>query len=358
MGQRKLRFIRCECGNDISARALARHLKSGRFSHSKEFVNKCIFLIGLAKKERYAWKIVDGPDGLRDDYWCAKVLNGELSLDEITFMPPRKLGENRSFVLKRISEERKGKGNPSLVNKPIYDTETIKQFAQLAFEDLLGDPEKFKKLDLVLNINFPDYRYGFAGMFPEHKGPRGHNRKNLILSILIDRDIKWIVSEKAIDRGKFIGQGQRKSPNFNKIQNAGRRGLKSYISIPHRTLYNMVLSVDKNAKMEKQLDYEETWKSYDIISPTKNILIEMHGRVWHDLNKCKPNMVPLVAENIENDLVKEKLAKDNGYKLFIFWDDQTDTWESRLEDVYGKRPKSYKQALCEEIDKKGKRRSL
>ena len=84
----------------------------------------------------------------------------------------------------------------------------------------------------------------------------------------------------------------------------------------------------------------------------------MHGRVWHDLKGCKEKIIPLVTKNIANDKIKEKLAKDSGYELFIFWDDETDSWELKLEKIYGKRPKSYEQALCEEISKKRKRRSL
>ena len=358
MEQRKLRFIKCECGNNISARALARHLRAKRFKHSEIFINKCIELIELNKKNIYAWKISEGVDALRDDYWCVKALNGELFLNELTFISPRKQGEGTPTSRKKISEERKGKGNPSLKNKSIYDFNKLKEFATVCFENLFGDPQKFSKLNVVLNKNFPDYKYSFAGMFPSHNGPRGHNRGNTILSFLINRSIEWIVSEKASDRGNFISKGQRNSPLFNKIQNAGRKGLGGRVTIPHRVLYNMVLSIDKDAKLEKQIDHGETWKSYDIFSPSKNILIEMHGRAWHDIKACKSNMVPLVIENVKNDEIKTKLAKDNGYEVFTFWDDECDTWEHKLENIYGKKPKRYEKALREEIDKKAKRRSI
>lgn len=358
MKQKKLRFIKCECDREISARTLARHLRSAINLHSKEFVDRCVSLIELAKNNRQAWEIAKGVDGKGDPYWCVRILNGELSLEEISFQCPRPRGRGTPEALKKISKDRKGKGNPSLLNKVTYDIDELKAPTTAFFENLIGDPKKFNKTNEYLDLTFPDYRYSFAGIFPEHYGKRGHNRRNIILSFLIGRSIDWIVSEKAADRGKFIKEGQRKSDKFNVIQNAGRTGLRGHVTIPHRTLYNMILSVDKYAKMEKQIDYKETWKSYDIVSPTMKILVEMHGRVWHDLSVCKSNLVPLVTENVENDKIKEKLAEDNGYKLYVFWDDQCDIWEAKVEEIYGKQPKKYEQALREELDKKAKRRSL
>ena len=84
----------------------------------------------------------------------------------------------------------------------------------------------------------------------------------------------------------------------------------------------------------------------------------MHGRIWHDLTECPKNLIDIVTKNVANDKIKEILAKDHGYELIVLWDDETADWESRLEDIYGKRPKKYEEALCEETDKKRKERSI
>ncbi len=359
MNHRKLNFIKCKCGRNISIRTLIRHLKVTTANrHSEEFKNRCIELINKSKKDRGAWKISDGENGLRDDFWCAKVLNDEIKIEELTFLSPRPVGRMTLESRKKMSKERMGRKNPSLKNKPIYSIEEIKKCSIVLFDQLLQDPEKFKKLEFYLKNEFPEYKYSFAGLFPYHGGKRGYNRSNSILAFLLDRSIDCIIEEKAKDRGIFISKGQIKSPNFNKIQNANRKGLKGYTSLAHRVLYNMVLSLDKKSKMEKQIDYGTTWKSYDIVSPSLNILFEMHGRIWHDLTKCKPKMENLVKKNVENDEIKKHLAKDSGYPLYIFWDDEVDKWESKLKDIYGKEPKSYEKALREEIIRKEKLRSV
>lgn len=349
---KKLNAIDCECGEKISIRALARHLRAKRFNHSDNYVNYCINLINFNKKNRGAWKKSEGVNALLDEYWCHKVLNKEISMEELVFESPREPGTGRPVTLKRISEERKGKGNPSLINKPTYDVLKIKEAATKYFFELGENPSKFKLLDSFLDEKFLNYRYSFVGIFPAHGSKRGHNRRNTILSFLIDKPIEWIVRQKALDRGKFIKEGQRKSQKFDKIISAGRQKLKSFVSIPHRVLYNMILSVDPNAVMEKQLDYGKTWKSYDIFSPKINALIEMHGACWHDWYKCKPSILSLVVSNVKNDVKKKILACNNGYDLVVFWDDQTNKWEEQVHNLYGEKSKEYGQALCEEIDKK------
>jgi hypothetical protein len=360
MEHKRLDFIKCECGKEISLRALARHLRSDRFVHSDKYKEYSIELIDIAKINKRAWLISEGTDAERDEHWCFKVLVCINKLEEFTFKSPRSTGQMTSRGAKKLSEERIGRENPSVKNNPAYDIEKIKEFALSVFNELecVEDPRKFKKLETKLDLKFPAYRYSFAGMFEFHGGQRGHNRRNFILSYLLERSVEWIISEKALDRGKFIKIGQQKSSKFKIIQNAGRKGLRGHVTIPHNTLLNMILSVDPEAIKEKQIDYESTWKSYDIFSPKLNTLIEMHGHVWHNLNKCKLKMVTLVEENVKNDKIKVLLAESNGYKLEIFWDDQTDKWEEQIEKLYGKRSKSYEQALREEINKKRERRSI
>lgn len=61
--------------------------------------------------------------------------------------------------------------------------------------------------------------------------------------------------------------------------------------------------------------------NYDFYIPDKNILIEVDGDWWH----CNPklNIQPVYESQkhtIEHDLIKNKIALDNGYQLLRFWE--------------------------------------
>lgn len=60
----------------------------------------------------------------------------------------------------------------------------------------------------------------------------------------------------------------------------------------------------------------------------------MHGRVWHDVNKTRPKLLELVKKNTINDSYKEVLAKENGYRHLIFWDDEQETWLETVRKLY------------------------
>src|ERR1035437_122669 len=175
MEHKKLRTIICECSKVVSVRALLRHLRSKEDGHSHSYISECEKLIGMARIKKYAWKISEGSEALRDDHWCAHVLSGELSLGEITFDTPRPLGQNTQKVLEQLTLGRRGKGNPSLLNKPIYNLEKIKKFASDLFIQLSDDPRRFVKLQNALRSKFPDYGYSFVEMFPKNGDKRGHN---------------------------------------------------------------------------------------------------------------------------------------------------------------------------------------
>jgi len=72
---------------------------------------------------------------------------------------------------------------------------------------------------------------------------------------------------------------------------------------------------------------------YDFHIRDTNILIEVDGDFWH----CKPDSkyeIPKMKEqvtNMENDKVKDEVAKSNGYTLLRFW--ESDIQENRLSVV-------------------------
>ena len=47
--------------------------------------------------------------------------------------------------------------------------------------------------------------------------------------------------------------------------------------------------------------------------------IELNGCYWHDCPKCYPNGGSL-GKNIERDKLKNKIYKNNGWKVLIIWD--------------------------------------
>jgi very-short-patch-repair endonuclease len=77
-------------------------------------------------------------------------------------------------------------------------------------------------------------------------------------------------------------------------------------------------------------------KSYDFKITGRKILIETDGDYWHG-NPNTTNHYKKVNEIKDNDIIKDKLAKDNGYKLIRFWgsdiDNKLDFMESELLSV-------------------------
>lgn len=61
-------------------------------------------------------------------------------------------------------------------------------------------------------------------------------------------------------------------------------------------------------------------KVFDFYIPSKNLLIEVDGVYWHSKNKQKLNDIQ--KKNVENDNIKNKLAKDMGYNLIRIWEDE------------------------------------
>lgn len=60
-------------------------------------------------------------------------------------------------------------------------------------------------------------------------------------------------------------------------------------------------------------------KVFDIYIPSQNLLIEVDGIYWHSRNKTNLNTIQ--RKNIENDNIKNGLAKEMGYNLLRVWED-------------------------------------
>jgi very-short-patch-repair endonuclease len=84
------------------------------------------------------------------------------------------------------------------------------------------------------------------------------------------------------------------------------------------------LLINNNIKFETQfkIKYNCNVKFYDFYLPEYNLIIEADGDYWHG-NPNKYNNDDLNEVQIKckvNDLIKDKLAKENNYNLIRFWE--------------------------------------
>ena len=74
--------------------------------------------------------------------------------------------------------------------------------------------------------------------------------------------------------------------------------------------------------IEKSLKFKNTWKHFDINLIDYPVLIEVDGNYWHGnketMRKGKPNFMQL--KNKQNDMIKNWVAKNAGYKLIRVWE--------------------------------------
>ena len=82
-------------------------------------------------------------------------------------------------------------------------------------------------------------------------------------------------------------------------------------------------------EIEKSLKFKNTWKHFDINLIDYPVLIEVDGNYWHGnketMRSGKPNFMQL--KNKQNDMIKNWVAKNAGYKLIRIW-------EKEIEDDY------------------------
>jgi very-short-patch-repair endonuclease len=82
----------------------------------------------------------------------------------------------------------------------------------------------------------------------------------------------------------------------------------------------------KELGLVEHVDYEFQHKVssayYDFLIKKSRILIEVDG----DFHHCNPNTIhkdpkyPMQVKNVKNDIRKNGIATDNGYKLLRFWE--------------------------------------
>ena len=95
----------------------------------------------------------------------------------------------------------------------------------------------------------------------------------------------------------------------------------------------------KELGLVEHVDYEFQHKVssayYDFLIKKKHILIEVDG----DFHHCNPDTIhgepkyPIQAKNIKNDIRKNGIASDNGYKLLRFWENDINNNEKLIKEI-------------------------
>ena len=67
-------------------------------------------------------------------------------------------------------------------------------------------------------------------------------------------------------------------------------------------------------------------KIYDFFLPTYNILIEIDGIYWHGKGISDDMLNETQLKNRKNDKLKNKIAKNNNYKLIRIWGDELENF--------------------------------
>lgn len=115
-----------------------------------------------------------------------------------------------------------------------------------------------------------------------------------------------------------------------------------------------MMKILKDLHLEYEIEYPiwfaDSWKLYDFrINP--NILIEVDGDYFHgnpskNIDKRKNFFI---LKNKKNDVLKNFVAKRNGYRLLRFWEDQI---YNNKDEVINELLDNLNKSLLEEEDKR------
>jgi len=84
-------------------------------------------------------------------------------------------------------------------------------------------------------------------------------------------------------------------------------------------IYESIL-VEK--KIEYKYGYELGGKIYDFYIPSQNLLVEIDGIYWHGKGVLDDELDHIQRKIRKNDLIKNRLAEENGYNLIRIWEDE------------------------------------
>jgi hypothetical protein len=333
------KVVLCPCGDKVYVNVWKNnHLPKCRLAEIDQDKYHLIRnVLEIKTNQQFAWLKSEGQDALGNRDWYISVINGDTNLDDWSFESPRPPHHIRQIFIEKYKKARLGSNNPMVISRiKNYNINDLKDFAKKEFNSGANIGTIKKKL----LKQFPDFSYQFADIQPPSTSKeRGHSKNNLILSMLLDIPLETLVSEAAKRRGKQISVGQRGSEKFMRIASAIGASLISTrrVSAPQERLFDIIQKYDEDSVMEHKLILGNgRVRAVDIYSPKINAFIEMHGRVFHDRNKTRDNLVHIVARNEIADGEKKEFAESRGIGYYVFWDDEEKTWKDEVAKLYEK----------------------
>lgn len=180
-----------------------------------------------------------------------------------------------------------------------------------------GDPKAKKRVDAIIKTR----KTKFASGEYDYIKKAIKNRDSVELGKKISKAVKGISKPKP--KGFGIGRIQSEKTRIKMSKSAIERILRTG-KVKRSNLeykFEVILELLEIKYIHSYL-IKEINKIYDFYIPEHNILIEIDGDFWHcnpdtkySLPECKTQEI-----NIKNDKFKTQWAKDNGYKLLRFWE--------------------------------------
>jgi len=181
-----------------------------------------------------------------------------------------------------------------------------------------GDPKNPKRVDKIISTRKAKFA---SGEYDYIRDAIKENRKDPTLGKNISKGAKGIPKPKP----KGFGIGRKHSKNTkNKMSESAIERILETDQNHTSKLEKEFASILDNLKIKYiQWFYAKDIKAfYDFYIPIKNTIIEVDGDFWH----CNPNTKFALPEyktqkkNIKRDKQKNQWAKDNGFRLLRFWE--------------------------------------
>jgi len=156
--------------------------------------------------------------------------------------------------------------------------------------------------------------------------------KEKISKALKDREVPWLAGKKRPEHAKLMSEFMTKVWNINnKFRNDYRSKLIKSLPNNHSKLHDRVkkwLIENDVTGFKSEKTIKKTNFIVDELNESRKIVIEIYGDFWHaNPNIYKknetiphPNKSRLSNEIWSYDIMREKIIKDMGYKIFIIWE--------------------------------------
>jgi len=179
-----------------------------------------------------------------------------------------------------------------------------------------GDPKAKKRVDAIIKTRKAKFTSGEYDYIKQAI----KNRDGIELGKKISKAVKGIPKPKpkGFGVGRTHSQFTKNKMSKTAIKNILKNGKNKRSKLEY--FFEGIL-VSLNINYTHSYYIESINKIYDFYLPEHNILIEVDGDFWHcnpqeyDIPLCKTQEI-----NIKNDKFKTQWAKDNGYKLLRFWE--------------------------------------